>query len=130
VGVTNITRPEANIQAGVLYLQRLSERFPDARASDRLALVLASYMIGHSHVLDAQELARDRGMDPQSWRDGVEQSLPLLEDSSTRTRAGFAHGRQAVDYVNRILERYQTYRRHLDSEPDLRAAASRPRGDA
>jgi hypothetical protein len=124
VGVPNISRPEANIQAGILYLRRLAEQFPDARASDRVALVLASYLLGPSHVFDAQHLARERGMNPQTWHGSLELTLPLLEDGNVQTRSGFARGRQAVDYVNRILDRYDTYRRHLESDPELRAAVS------
>lgn len=122
VGVANISRPEANIQAGILYLRRLAEQFPDARASDRIALVLASYLLGPSHVFDAQDLARERRLDPQTWHGNVETLMPLLEDGNVRPRAGYAHGRLAVDYVNRVLDRYDTYRRHLESDPELRAA--------
>ena len=121
LGVTNISAPEANIRAGVQYLRRLAEQFPSARAKDRLALVLGSYLLGPAHLFDAQDLASERGMNPQIWEGNVEQTLPLLEDPSIQTRAGVAQGRHAVAYVNRILERYETYRRHLESEPELRA---------
>jgi Transglycosylase SLT domain len=121
VGVANVSAPEANIQAGILYLRRLSDQFSDARAKDRLAMVLAAYMLGPGHVVDAQDMARELGLDPQSWQRGLEQTLPLLEDErfNGHCRLGAAHGRQAVDYVNRILDRYETYRRHLDRSPDV-----------
>jgi Transglycosylase SLT domain len=121
VGVANVSAPEANIQAGILYLRRLSDQFSDARAKDRLAMVLAAYMLGPGHVVDAQDMARELGLDPQSWQRGLEQTLPLLEDErfNGHCRLGAAHGRQAVDYVNRILDRYDTYRRHLDRSPDV-----------
>jgi membrane-bound lytic murein transglycosylase MltF len=132
VGVANITRPEANIRAGILYLRRLSRQFPDAESSDRLALILAAYFLGPGHVFDAQDLARELGLNAQTWRRGIEETLPLLEDEHfhSRTRLGFARGRQAVDYVNRILERYEVYRRHLDRHPEVRASAERVRDDA
>jgi membrane-bound lytic murein transglycosylase F len=121
VGVANVSAPEANIQAGILYLQRLSDQFSDAHAKDRLAMVLAAYMLGPGHVVDAQDMARELGLDPQSWERGLEQTLPLLEDErfNGHCRLGAAHGRQAVDYVNRILDRYDTYRRHLDRSPNV-----------
>ena len=124
VGVANISRPEANIQAGVLYLRRLADQFPEGRQSDRLAMVLASYLLGPGHVIDAQSLARGLGLDPRIWRRGLEETLPLLEDARfhTGTRLGYAHGRLAVDYVNRILERYQLYKQHLERQPEIRAA--------
>lgn len=132
VGFKNVSEPESNIQAGVLYLRMLADQFPDVRASDRLAMVLAAYVIGPGHVLDAQDLARDLGLSPRRWRRGLDQTLPLLENERfyAKTRLGFAHGQQAVIYVNRILERYELYRRHLASRPALRASAERSRGAA
>jgi membrane-bound lytic murein transglycosylase MltF len=132
VGVANISRPESNIQAGVLYLSRLSEQYPEARAADRLVLALASYMLGPGHVADARELARELGLDPDAWRWGLEETLPLLEDErfNRHTRLGYAHGRQAVNYVNRIIDRYRVYRRHFERDPEVRAAVERDGGSA
>lgn len=129
VGVGSISSPEANIQAGVLYLSRLSEQFADARPTDRLALILASYLLGPGHVFDAQELGRALGLNPQSWQRGLEETLPLLEDERffRETRLGFAQGRHAVDYVNRILGRYEIYRSRLARNPDVRAGSGRDR---
>jgi membrane-bound lytic murein transglycosylase MltF len=125
VGVANITRPEANIQAGVLYLRRLSDQFHEAPPKDRAAMTLAAYLLGPGHVVDAQDLARELGLNPRSWRRGLEETLPLLEDQRFygRTRLGFAHGRQAVEYANRVLERYELYQQHLDRHPDVRATS-------
>jgi membrane-bound lytic murein transglycosylase MltF len=132
MGVTNTRRPEANIRAGVRYLGRLARRFQEAESGDRLALVLAAYFLGPGHVFDAQDLARELGLNAQAWRRGLEETLPLLEDERfhARTRLGFAHGRQAVAYVNRILERYELYRQRLDRHPEVRANAERVRGAA
>ena len=131
VGIT-IGSPEANIRAGVRYLSRLTDQFSEARPEDRLAMVLASYLVGPVHVIDARDLARGLGLDPRAWRRGLEETLPLLEDPRfyERTRLGYAQGRRAVGYVNRILERYDIYRTYL--APDL-APPSIPaalRGDA
>lgn len=123
VGATNVLAAEANIQAGVLYLRRLSDQFTDAHPEDRLAMALAAYLLGPGHVVDAQDLARDLGLDAQSWHQGLEQTLPLLDDErfNRRTRLGYAHGRQALEYVNRILERYELYQHELALNPDVRA---------
>jgi len=132
VGVANISKPESNIRAGVLYLSRLSDRYPEARASDRSAFALASYMLGPGHVADARGLARDLGLDPHAWRRGLEEALPLLEDDrfNRRTRLGYAQGRRAVNYVNRILSRYKVYRRHLERYPEARAVIERDDGSS
>ncbi|MGH7896619.1 MAG: transglycosylase SLT domain-containing protein, partial [Candidatus Binatia bacterium] len=125
IGFKNISEPEANIQAGVLYLRKLSERFPDVRPSDRLAMVLAAYLIGPGHVLDAQELARALGLSPQRWHHGIEETLPLLEDDRfhPKTRLGYARGRLAVGYANRVLKRFDLYRKHLARKPARQASA-------
>ncbi|MBI2962692.1 MAG: transglycosylase SLT domain-containing protein [Deltaproteobacteria bacterium] len=119
VGIASIASPEANIRAGVRYLSRLFEQFSEARPEDRLALALASYLLGPGHVLDAQELARELGLNPQGWQRGLEETLPLLEDERffRETRLGFARGRHAVGYVNRILGRYEIYRSQLARHP-------------
>jgi membrane-bound lytic murein transglycosylase MltF len=125
IGFKNISEPEVNIQAGVLYLRKLSDQFPNVRASDRLAMVLAAYLLGPGHVLDAQDLARDLGLSSRRWHHGLEETLPLLEDERfhSKTRLGYARGQQAVVYVNRILDRYDLYRKHLSRKPELRASA-------
>jgi membrane-bound lytic murein transglycosylase MltF len=130
VGVSNVTRPEANIQAGVRYLRRLSDQFQDAPSDDRAAMTLAAYLLGPGHVFDAQELARELGLNPRAWRRGLEETLPLLEDQRFygRTRLGYAHGRQAVDYANRILERYELYRQRLDLRATNLTATTIPVG--
>ncbi|MGH9391726.1 MAG: membrane-bound lytic murein transglycosylase MltF, partial [Vicinamibacteria bacterium] len=60
-----------------------------------------------------------------------EETLPLLEDErfNRHTRLGYAHGRQAVNYVNRILDRYRVYRRHFERDPEV-AAIDRDGGSA
>jgi len=126
VGVANVARPEANVQAGVLYLRRLADQFRDAPTTDRAAFTLAAYLLGPGHVVDAQDLARELGLNPRSWRRGLEETLPLLEDERFygRTRLGYAHGRQAVDYANRILERYELYRQRLELRANYRRPAA------
>jgi membrane-bound lytic murein transglycosylase MltF len=128
LGLPSVDGADANIQAGVAYLRRLSNLFQDTPSSDRYALVLASYLLGPGHVVDAQALARELGLNPRAWQRGLTETLPLLEDERffSRTRLGYAQGRHAVVYVNRILERYELYRRRLD----VRASVESTRGNA
>jgi membrane-bound lytic murein transglycosylase MltF len=133
--IENPFDPEPNIRAGVLYLRRLQEMFQHSGRSDEIAMVLAAYLVGPGHVLDAQGIARGLGLDPYRWRGGLDHVLPLLELEQffPKTRCGFARGQQAVGYVNRILERYDLYKRHMDARPDQTAAAETaraPRGSA
>jgi membrane-bound lytic murein transglycosylase F len=114
VGVKNVQDPHANIEAGVKYLSFLSRRLRGGRPQDRLALILASYVMGLGHVEDAQRIAQLRGYDSDCWAD-MEQILPLLEEPKyhRKTLFGYAQGREAVRYANAILRRYEIYTRHI-----------------
>ena len=98
VGLKNFQDPHANIEAGVKYLSFLSRHFQSGRPRDRLAFILASYVMGLGHVEDAQRIARLQGYDSDCWTGSVEQVLPLLEDPiyHNKTLFGYAQGREAV----------------------------------
>lgn len=118
VAVTDLHEPEINILAGIRYLQRLSVMFPRAQGESRLAIVLAAYLLGPGHVFDARRLASDLGLDPDVWTESLDQAIPLLENPTffRGTRFGFAQGRHAVRYVNRILRRYELYKQQVAVE--------------
>jgi membrane-bound lytic murein transglycosylase F len=124
VGIKNYTAPRGNIAAGVKYLQILARQFPYGRADDRLALILASYLLGPGHVEDAQRLAQRLGYDPHCWTESMERVLPLLEETDyhNQTLHGPAAGSHAVRYVNAIRKRYFLYSRYIARE--LTPAAS------
>ena len=104
LGVTNRLDPIASIDGGARYLadrhRRLPETIPEP---DRTFLALASYNIGRGHLLDARQLARDLGKNPDSW-DDMEKVLPLKADKRyyPSTRYGYARGYEPVHYVQRI----------------------------
>ncbi|MFW2132357.1 membrane-bound lytic murein transglycosylase MltF [Ectothiorhodospira haloalkaliphila] len=104
LGVTNRLDPEQSILAGARYLEdrhrRLPEHIPEP---DRLFLALASYNVGRGHLLDARQLARDLGKDPDSWSD-MREVLPLLSDERyyPQLRYGYARGYEPVHFVQRI----------------------------
>lgn len=104
LGVNNRLDPKAAIDGGARYLadrhRRLPETIPEP---DRTFLALASYNIGRGHLLDARQLARDLGKNPDSWKD-MEQVLPLKADKRyyPSTRYGYARGYEPVHYVQRI----------------------------
>lgn len=104
LGVANRLDPAAAIDGGARYLadrhRRLPETIPEP---DRTYLALASYNIGRGHLLDARELARELGRDPDSWED-MKEVLPLKADKRyyPQTRYGYARGYEPVHYVQRI----------------------------
>jgi membrane-bound lytic murein transglycosylase F len=130
IGVKDYSHPAKNIEAGIKYLKILARQFPDGRAEDRFALVLASYFLGPGHMEDAQRLARALGYDPDCWEDSMERVLPLLEKSkySRRAQYGAAQGKQAVRYVNAIRKRYLLYSQYVSRQlPETRKHTKGPR---
>ena len=104
LGVEDRTDPEEAIDGGARYLadrhQRLPESIPEP---DRTYLALASYNIGRGHLLDARQLARELGKNPDSWSD-MREILPLKADKRyyPSTRYGYARGYEPVHFVQRI----------------------------
>ncbi|KEF33130.1 Transglycosylase, Slt family [Marinobacter nitratireducens] len=104
LGVTNRLDATAAIDGGARYLADRHRRLPDTIPEpDRTFLALASYNIGRGHLLDARQLARDLGKNPDSWEDMAE-VLPLKADKRyyPSTRYGYARGYEPVHYVQRI----------------------------
>jgi len=112
LGVDDPTDPEQSIEAGVAYLGDLRERFDDdLLGQDRTWLALASYNAGYGHVLDAQELARRKGLDEGRWFGNVERAMLLLMKPryARDARYGYVRGTEPVHYVGTIRDRYQAY---------------------
>jgi membrane-bound lytic murein transglycosylase F len=84
-------------------------------------MALAAYNQGLGHLLDARQLAAQRGGDANRWSD-VRSALPLLAQPewAAKTRYGQARGDEAVDFVDRVL-RYHEALRAIDG-----AAAAKP----
>jgi membrane-bound lytic murein transglycosylase F len=104
LGVTDRLDPDAAIDGGARYLADRHRRLPDTIPEpDRTFLALASYNIGRGHLLDARQLARDLGKNPDSWED-MKEVLPLKADKRyyPSTRYGYARGYEPVHYVQRI----------------------------
>jgi membrane-bound lytic murein transglycosylase F len=104
LGVTDRLDPQAAIDGGARYLADRHRRLPDTIPEpDRTFLALASYNIGRGHLLDARQLARNLGKNPDSWED-MSEVLPLKADKRyyPSTRYGYARGYEPVHYVQRI----------------------------
>ena len=106
---------EEQIKTGVRYIKSLYGFFPDSIAEpDRTRFVLASYNIGPGHVLDARRLAEKYGADANVWYGHVETWLLQLSKPEYYTdsvcRNGRAYGRQTVNFVKDIEERYLHYK--------------------
>jgi membrane-bound lytic murein transglycosylase F len=112
MGIESRMDPESSIRAGVRYLAMLRDRFDDITDDrERLLFALASYNVGYGHVRDAQEIARNKGMDPNTW-ESLKTVLPLLRRSEyyLHTRYGYARGTEPVRYLSHVLTYYDILR--------------------
>ena len=112
MGINNRLDPKQSIIGGVKYLRKLYDKFEEATEPDRMLMALASYNVGYRHVQDAQEIARKKNLDPNSWA-ALEQTLPLLCHPKyyKQSRSGYCRGREPIRYVNRILTYYDILKR-------------------
>ena len=112
LGIKDITKPENGIKAGLKYLDWLRDRFePELSVQDRMWFVLASFNAGAGHVKDARRLARQLGLNPNRWFDNVEKAMLLLSKRKYARKAkhGFVRGKEPVNYVRQISDRYDAY---------------------
>ncbi|WP_444906999.1 transporter substrate-binding domain-containing protein [Microbulbifer sp. SSSA008] len=112
MGVKNLYDPENGIRAGVSYLGWLDKRFPEnIPLEQKIYFTLAAYNAGHGHVRDARALARRLEWDPNQWFGHVEEAMLLLSQPEyyRDSRFGYVRGREPVNYVREIRDRYIGY---------------------
>jgi membrane-bound lytic murein transglycosylase F len=114
-GADSFAAPEENIKAGVKFIKWIDKHFSsEIPADERVKFVLASYNVGMGHILDAQKLARKYGKNPNLW----DQNTALYLELKSRpqyyldpvVKSGFCRGKDAVDFVNEVLIRYNHYK--------------------
>ncbi len=108
LNVQNRLDPKESITGGARYLRDLLNRLPASIPKpDRVWMALATYNLGLGHILDARQITRELGGDPDRWLD-VRNNLPLLTHKKwyERTRNGYARGHEAVTYVGNIRNYY------------------------
>ena len=109
-----------SISGGAQYFRRLYDLLPDdTPTADRLWLALASYNLGRTHVLRAQEQARHAGNNPLEWQQLRQHLLdpgdPASAEETSRywvspdakvALASANRSREAVRYVDNIRRYY------------------------
>jgi membrane-bound lytic murein transglycosylase MltF len=104
VGITNISETEANIHAGVRYLNFIRNRYfndPEMDDLNKTLFALAAYNAGPARVAKLRKKAEQQGYDPNIWFNNVEMI------------AAKEIGRETVQYVTNILKYYVVYRLSL-----------------
>lgn len=125
MGFEDVDAPEDGIHAGIKYLDWVRNRFEDSLPfNERLWFTLAAYNAGHGHVDDARRLARQQGLDGDSWFGNTEKAMLLLSKNkyAKKARYGYVRGIEPVSYVRDIRMRYRAYadiseKRLSDREP-------------
>ncbi|GMQ97352.1 MAG: membrane-bound lytic murein transglycosylase MltF [Gammaproteobacteria bacterium] len=118
LGIKNRRDIEQSIMGGAGYFRQLWGRIPDRiKEPDRTWMALAAYNIGLGHLEDARIITEKRGGDPDKWVD-VRDNLPLLSNKKwyTKTKYGYARGREPVIYVQNIRNYYDLMIWHLEGD--------------
>ncbi len=113
-----------HIRAATRYINKLDTMWmraiPDREV--RLRFVLASYNAGPGHIIDAQRLAEQLGLDPKKWEHNVERAVLLLAKPRYYTRAGmrngYCQGSQVFHYVRDVVSMYRQLKGRPRQEAD------------
>jgi membrane-bound lytic murein transglycosylase MltF len=117
VGIPDITNADANIHAGVRYLDFIRKRYfndPEMDEMNSTLFALASYNAGPARIAKLRTKAGQQGYNPDIWFDNVE------------IIAAQEIGRETVQYVANIVKYYVVYRlsivRYLQREEERQSA--------
>lgn len=109
--------PEVSIRVASKILKELDAIMRGRTGpSDRIRFVLAAYNAGSGHVTDAIALARKYDLNPRVWSENVEQAMlwkmdPEYYNDSVCTN-GYCRGTEPVDYVVKVLNCYNNYKKN------------------
>ena len=120
LGFKNIDAPKESIQAGIKYMDWLRDRFnSELPIAERLWFSLAAYNAGIGHVHDARRLAGQMGLNPDRWFSNTESAMLLLSKKqyASKARYGFVNGKEPVNYVRDIKQRFEAYVKLSESMP-------------
>ncbi len=115
LGISEISTPDENIRAGIMYLMKLYSYWagiPDSL--ERVKFTLASYNAGPGHIQDARRLAKKYGKDPDIWSKNVAEYI--LKKSEKKyyyddvVQYGYCRGEEPYNYVKSILGRFIIYK--------------------
>ncbi|OHX68441.1 lytic transglycosylase F [Flammeovirga pacifica] len=120
-GAHNPRDPRQNIKAGRKYLQFLEKYWDEIEdVEERRKFILASYNAGQGHVKDAQRLAKKFKHNEMVWNGNVEKYMLLKSHKQYYrdevVKFGYARGKEPVNYVQSILERYKRYKELIKIE--------------
>ena len=106
--------PEQNIAAAARYLGELEQTFSDIQdRHERTNFILAAYNGGVLHIRDAMALCQRDGRNAHEWANVQEYVLKLAQPkyyNDPIVKYGYMRGSETADYVQKIQQRWETYR--------------------
>ena len=108
--------PEVSVKAAVRELAELEKYFsksvPDSR--ERMRFMLAAYNGGIAHIIDAVNLAKKYGKDPQVWYGNVEEALKWKTNeryyNDPVCKYGYFRSNETVNYVHKVENKFEGYK--------------------
>ena len=103
------------IRASSLFIQWLDERLNDIEdTNERQKFILAAYNVGLGHIIDARNLAREMGKNPDIWDGQVADCLLMKSDPENLDnpviKYGYCRAQETFRYVADITDRYSHYK--------------------
>ena len=113
----DLGNPEVSIRVASKILRELDDIMRSRTgAGDRIKFVLAAYNAGSGHVTDAIALARKYELNPRVWNENVEQAMLWKMDpeyyNDSVCSNGYCRGTEPVDYVVKVLNCYENYKKN------------------
>jgi membrane-bound lytic murein transglycosylase MltF len=121
MNVGDVTKTEANINAGIKYMRYMIDQYYGKEPMtnlDKALFAFASYNAGPARVRKLRAEAGERGLDPNVWFHNVEYV------------AAERVGQETVTYVSNIYKYYIAYRLVLESQAAKKADVEKIKGDA
>ncbi len=105
-----LLNPEVNISEGIRFLKKNLRRHAYLDEENQLKMALAAYNAGIGHLSEARRLTGELGGNPDKWEDVAQSFLKLMDyEYYSQSRYGFVRGTEPVQYVDKVLRRYETY---------------------
>lgn len=115
-GVTQNSTIAQQIKAGVRLKMRLNKLLPKeiCNPEERIKFILAAYNAGFEHIMDARNLAKKYGKDPNIWTNQVEYFLKMKSKpkfyNDPVVKYGYSRNNETFRFVNEVIERYTHYK--------------------
>ena len=120
MNVGDVTKVEANIQAGIKYMRYMMDQYYEKEPMtklDKALFAFASYNAGPARVRGLRQEAAKRGLDPNVWFHNVEYV------------AAERVGQETVTYVSNIYKYYIAYRLVIENRAAKEKALEKVKGD-